>query len=121
VWTRVHDLPDFVYFSHEIHVNKGVGCKTCHGPIDEMPLTYQHATLQMEWCLDCHRNTDAVLRPREQVFNMAYQPPTPATPVNFEGKTYTKQTGEGSLGEAIHKSYHVRKGFELQSCETCHR
>ena len=57
VWTRVHDLPDFVYFSHEIHINKGVGCKSCHGPIDEMPLTYQNVSLQMEWCLSCHRDT----------------------------------------------------------------
>src|SRR2546430_4398919 len=55
-WTRIHDLPDYVYFNHKIHVNKGVGCASCHGPVDEMPLTYQHSSLQMEWCLDCHRN-----------------------------------------------------------------
>ncbi len=118
VWTRVHDLPDYVYFSHEIHVNKGVGCKTCHGPIDEMPLTYQHASLQMEWCLECHRDTASVLRPREQVFNMRYQEPAPGTPVVFEGQKYTKQM---DLGHAIQKAYGIRKAFELQSCETCHR
>src|SRR2546430_6801138 len=76
VWTRVHDLPDFVYFSHEIHVNKGIGCKSCHGPVDEMPLMYQAGSLQMEWCLDCHRDTAKNLRPKEEVFNMTYKPPS---------------------------------------------
>jgi hypothetical protein len=55
-WTKVHDLPDYVYFNHEIHVNKGMGCASCHGRVDEMPLMYQQNTLQMEWCLNCHRN-----------------------------------------------------------------
>ena len=61
-WTRVHDLPDFVYFNHSIHVKKGVGCATCHGRVDKMPLMYQQANLQMNWCLDCHRNP-AQVRP----------------------------------------------------------
>ncbi len=118
VWTRVHDLPDFVYFSHEIHVNKGVGCKSCHGPVDEMPLMYQQNSLQMEWCLDCHRDVESVLRPREEVFNMAYQPPSSAKPVMFDGKSYTKQA---ELGKAIKEKYHLRTTLELTSCETCHR
>lgn len=118
VWTRVHDLPDYAYFSHEIHVNKGVGCKSCHGPVDEMPLMYQDASLQMEWCLDCHRNTAKVLRPREQVFNMNYEAPTPAKKVQFAGQWFSDQQ---SLGEAIQKQYHIRSSFELTSCETCHR
>src|SRR5215467_9634113 len=62
-WVRVHDLPDFVYFNHSIHVAKGIGCYSCHGPIDEMPLTYAENTLQMEWCLDCHREPEKFLRP----------------------------------------------------------
>ncbi len=62
-WIKVHDLPDFVYFSHEIHVNKGIGCESCHGRVDEMPLMYEQNTLQMEWCLDCHRNPAKNLRP----------------------------------------------------------
>jgi hypothetical protein len=117
-WTRIHDLPDFVYFSHEIHVNKGVGCKSCHGPVDEMPLMYQNASLQMEWCLDCHRNTAKNVRPREEVFNMGYQPPSKANPVVFAGETFFDQR---SLGEKIQKEYHLRSAFELTSCETCHR
>ena len=56
-WTRVHDLPDFVYFDHSIHVAKGIGCASCHGRVDQMPLMYQAESLQMEWCLDCHRET----------------------------------------------------------------
>ena len=64
-WNRVHDLPDFVYFDHSIHVAKGVGCTTCHGAIDRMPLTWRTAPLQMQWCLDCHRAPQKYLRPRE--------------------------------------------------------
>src|SRR5471030_1368051 len=56
VWTRVHDLPDFVYFNHSIHIKKGVGCVSCHGQVDEMPITWKAHTLTMAWCLDCHRN-----------------------------------------------------------------
>ena len=70
------DLPDFVYFNHSIHINKGVGCNTCHGPVDRMPLMYQYASLQMEWCLDCHRAPEKFLRPRNEVFNMRYEQPT---------------------------------------------
>src|SRR5881394_3502573 len=76
-WTRVHDLPDFVYFNHSIHINKGVGCFSCHGQVDEMPLMYEENTLQMEWCLDCHREPERFLRPRNEVFNMKYHQPTP--------------------------------------------
>src|SRR4051794_32271558 len=76
-WTRVHDLPDFVYFNHSIHINKGVGCATCHGRVDRMPLMRKEASLQMEWCLDCHRNPESYVRPREAVFDMQY-----VTPVN---------------------------------------
>jgi len=117
-WTRVHDLPDFVYFSHEIHINKGVGCKSCHGPVDEMPLMYQAGSLQMEWCLDCHRNTAKQLRPREEVFNMAYQKPSADHPVVFNGTTFFDQA---ALGSEIQKVYHIRTRLEITSCETCHR
>ena len=74
-WTRVHDLPDFVYFNHSIHVNKGIGCSTCHGRVDQMPLTYKVNTLYMQWCVECHRNPAQYVRPRDQVFNIAYQYP----------------------------------------------
>ena len=80
-WTKVHDLPDFVYFNHEIHVNKGIGCETCHGRVDEMPLMYEQNTLQMEWCLDCHRNPAKNLRPTSQIYNMAWEKPTDERPV----------------------------------------
>ena len=73
VWTKVHDLPDFVYFSHEIHVNKGLGCASCHGRVDQMPLMYAQNTLQMEWCLDCHRNPAKNLRPTSEIYNMAWE------------------------------------------------
>jgi hypothetical protein len=80
-WIKIHDLPDFVYFSHEIHVNKGIGCESCHGRVDEMPLMYAQNTLQMEWCLDCHRNPAKNLRPTSEIYNMAWEGPREDSPV----------------------------------------
>ena len=73
-WWRVHDLPDFAYFNHSAHVKKGVGCETCHGRVDQMPLMLQKASLQMEWCLECHRNPTQYLRPRSEIYTMGYRP-----------------------------------------------
>ena len=101
-WTRVHDLPDFVYFDHSIHVNKGVGCETCHGRVDKMPLTWQKASLQMEWCLECHRHPERNVRPREAVFEMGYEPPV----------------DQETLGRQLVKEYRIQS---LTSCSTCHR
>jgi hypothetical protein len=75
VWTRVHDLPDFVYFDHSIHVAKGIGCTTCHGPVDEMPLIWQESSLQMEWCLECHWKPEKYVRPHAEVFSVEWRPP----------------------------------------------
>ncbi len=80
-WIKVHDLPDFAYFSHQIHVNKGIGCASCHGRVDQMPLMYEQNTLQMEWCLDCHRNPAKNLRPTSQIYNMAWEAPSEDHPV----------------------------------------
>src|SRR4029077_13652681 len=90
---RVHDLPDFVYFNHSIHIAKGVGCYSCHGQVDEMPLMYAENTLQMEWCLNCHREPEKFLRPKEEVFNMKYQQPSSEHPVHVDGekKPFTSQ------------------------------
>jgi hypothetical protein len=74
-WTRVHQLPDFVYFDHSIHVRKGVGCASCHGRVDQMPLTWREHSLHMEWCLDCHRHPERFVRPRERVFDLAWNYP----------------------------------------------
>jgi hypothetical protein len=103
-WVRVHDLPDFVYFNHSIHVQKGVGCVSCHGRVDLMNLTWQENTLQMAWCLSCHRNPERHLRPREEVFNLQWKPSVP----------------QEELGKQLIKEY----GIELRhltNCSTCHR
>ena len=118
IWTRVNDLPDFVYFNHSIHINKGVGCDTCHGPVDRMPLMYNYASLQMEWCIDCHRAPQKYLRPRTEVFNMRYQQPSTATPLMLDGKTYTDQL---ALGDDLVKKYNLRTVTDITSCSTCHR
>src|SRR5918994_661588 len=73
-WNRVHVLGDFVYFDHSIHVQKGIGCATCHGQVDQMPLTWKAESMQMSWCLECHRNPERYIRPREEVFNMDWKP-----------------------------------------------
>jgi len=117
-WTRVNQLPDFVYFNHSIHLNKGVGCNTCHDPVDQMPLMYQQESLQMEWCLSCHRAPEKNLRPRSEVFNMRYQQPTSAKPVVVDGKSYTDQA---ELGTDLVKNYHVRSVKDITTCSTCHR
>ena len=114
-WTRVNALPDFVYFDHSIHVSKGIGCTACHGPIAEMPLTYRAGTLYMSWCLDCHRQPEKNVRPKSEVFNPYYQPPSPETPVAYEGKEYTDQL---ALGRRLVKEYKIES---LQYCSTCHR
>lgn len=118
VWTRVNDLPDFVYFDHSIHINKGVGCNTCHGPVDRMPLMYNYASLQMEWCLNCHRAPEKNLRPRDQVFNMRYEQPTAEKPVVMDNQTFTDQD---SLGLYLVKKYRLRSERDITSCSTCHR
>ena len=96
VWTKVHDLPDYVYFNHSIHVNKGLGCASCHGRVNLMPLMYQQNTLQMEWCLNCHRDPAKNLRPANQVYNMAWDGPTSEKPVwcSVKGEVEGKPTAQ---------------------------
>jgi len=107
-WTRVHDLPDFVYFDHSIHIHKGVGCTTCHGQVDRMPLMYQEQSLQMEWCLECHRSPENYVRPKEKIFDMEWRP-----------RNNTK--GEIAEGIELKKKYHIQGTNVLTSCSTCHR
>ncbi len=101
-WVRVHDLPDFVYFNHSIHVKKGMGCETCHGRVDEMPLMRQQNTLQMEWCLDCHRAPENFVRPRSEITTMGYRPAEP----------------QSVIGPRLVKEYDIHPNT---SCSTCHR
>jgi hypothetical protein len=103
-WTRVHDLPDYVYFNHSIHVNKGIGCASCHGRVDQMPLTEKVQPLYMRWCLDCHRAPEHHLRPTSEVFNMGYETPT----------------NQIALGHALINQQHVAVEG-LSDCYTCHR
>ena len=72
-WRRVHDLPDYTFFNHAIHVNNGVPCVECHGRVDKMPLMWREEPLQMQWCLECHRDPAHRLRPIETVTAMEWQ------------------------------------------------
>ncbi len=117
-WIRVNNLPDFVYFNHQIHIHQGVGCATCHGRVDQMPMTFQAQPLLMGWCLDCHRAPEQYLRPRDQVFNMAYKQPTSKEPVEIDGQQFTDQL---SLGLHLKQTYNVATVQHMTSCSICHR
>jgi hypothetical protein len=101
-WQRVHDLPDYVYFNHSIHVAKGIGCESCHGRVDLMPLMLQESPLTMAWCLECHRDPAKFVRPREEVFTMGWEPPVP----------------QAELGARLVEEYDVQS---LTYCSVCHR
>lgn len=103
-WIRVHDLADFVYFNHSIHVQKGVGCETCHGRIDQMPVVAKAKTLQMDWCLECHRAPERFIRPRDQVFTMGWRSPG----------------DQVALGQQLVAEYGI-KVEQLSDCSICHR
>ena len=102
MWVRVNQLPGYVYFDHSIHIAKGIGCTSCHGPVGDMPLTWAGADLHMKWCLDCHRHPEAQVRPRDQVFNVNYRRPA----------------NQGELGRRLVAEYHIQRKIE---CYTCHR
>jgi NAD-dependent SIR2 family protein deacetylase len=101
-WVRVHDLPDFVYFDHSIHLHKGIACVTCHGRVDLMPLMWREHSLDMEWCLECHRQPQQFVRPRPHVFDMQWEP-------SEDGR---------ALGRKLVQDYHIAS---LTSCSVCHR
>jgi hypothetical protein len=101
-WNRVHDLAEFVYFDHSVHVNRGVGCVSCHGRVDKMPLMRRANTLQMEWCLNCHRHPEKYVRPMSEVFDMQWEPPADG----------------GKMGRELVAERHIKS---LTNCSTCHR
>lgn len=102
-WVRVHDLPDFVYFNHSIHVAKGVGCTTCHGPVGKMPITWKANTLYMSWCLNCHKHPEGYLRDsKEAVFNPRWEAPAE----------------QATLGPSLLKQRQVEVNIH---CSACHR
>lgn len=110
-WNRVHDLPDFAYFNHSIHIAKGVGCSTCHGQVDRMPLMWQHSPLTMSWCLECHREPEKFIRPREQIYNMDYR---------VERDSGRPEKTQAELGAKLVEEYRIRKE-QLTNCSICHR
>jgi hypothetical protein len=106
-WNRVNQLPDFVFFNHSIHVNKGVGCNYCHGPVNQMPITWKAHSLYMRWCLECHANPEQHLRPPDKIFDM----------------NWTAPSNQLELGKQLIKTYHISKQRldQLRDCSMCHR
>jgi len=106
-WNRVHDLPDYVYFDHSVHVNNGVGCSSCHGRVDQMRTAFKTEAMTMGWCLECHRDPATQLRPRSEVFNMDYSfPSDPGL--------------QRAIGNELIEAYHIDTDRLIQ-CSTCHR
>jgi cytochrome c peroxidase len=103
-WNRVYRLPDYVYFDHSVHVNNGIGCSTCHGEVQTMPLIRQAVPLTMHWCLDCHRDPTRYLRPKDQIFNMSWSPPP----------------DQAERGKRLLIEYHIDTEH-LTDCSRCHR
>ena len=114
-WVRVHDLPDFVYFNHSIHVNKGVGCSTCHGRVDQMPLMWNVASLNMEWCLECHRNPENFIRPKDKITEMEWPPK------GTDSKEFPNGWNQAVEGPRLVKEYKIQPKDVMTSCSTCHR
>ncbi|MCC7146290.1 MAG: cytochrome c3 family protein [Phycisphaeraceae bacterium] len=108
-WVKVHDLPDYSYFNHAAHVNQGIGCVTCHGRIDKMEVVHQQQPLSMSWCLECHRNPEKFLRPRDQVTNMTWNPQVDA------GQS------QEQIGNQLKQQHNILDAAALTSCSTCHR
>jgi len=106
-WLRVNQLPDFVFFNHSIHVQKGIGCSTCHGRVDLMPLTWKEHSLLMRWCLDCHEAPERQLRPKEHIFNMKWQP----------------ASDQIERGRKLLEEYKISRARlqQLRDCGMCHR
>jgi hypothetical protein len=103
-WTRVYDVPDFVYFNHGIHVAKGVACESCHGRVDRMPLMRKAEALHMEWCLDCHRHPERAVRAPEALFAF--------------GRDETRE--QGARGQRLASEYGIVRE-QLTDCVICHR
>lgn len=103
-WNRVNFVPDFVFFNHGIHVNRGIGCSECHGQVDQMPLTWKSKTLYMKFCLDCHDDPAKFIRPRNEVFNLEWHRPP----------------DQYAQGKKLVKEYHVNT-TQLTDCSMCHR
>ena len=103
-WVRVHKAPDYVYFNHAVHVNRGISCVECHGQVNEMQTVYQAKSLSMTFCLDCHRNPEKFVRPIDQVYNLDWKPESAAAQL-----------------EMGTKFVHDWKINPPQSCSGCHR
>ncbi len=131
-WVQIHETPDYAYFNHSAHVNRGVSCVECHGQVNEMKVVYHAKPLSMSFCLDCHRNSEKVLRPLDQITNLDWK----AEDVDKDAfyAYLADKTGKGAedLKKAdSHKTFdrlliggHLKEAWNVhppQDCTACHR
>jgi hypothetical protein len=123
-WVRVNKLPDFVYFDHSIHINRGINCNVCHGPVHRMQLTYKGKPFFMSFCVNCHRNPEGYLRPREDVFNLyvKYQRGDISAEDRrmLDDPDYVPSPAQVAKGKQLVKEYGIKKA-QLTDCWICHR
>ncbi len=118
-WVRVHKVPDYVYFDHSAHVNRGVSCESCHGPVHQMRRVYQAESLSMDFCLTCHREPEKFLRPLEEVDNLDYKAETYLKSHKVVNpNTHERIVTQLEFGRLLKKNWRVRP---KESCSTCHR
>lgn len=134
-WNRIHDVPDYAYFNHSIHVKKGVGCYSCHGQVDQMPLAWKEESMNMGWCLECHRNPEKHLRPREEIYNLNWSVAADQEAVRdfvqreADAETYQSLTADdyvsqeelGYLLAAMYEVPTLGHDTPMTNCAVCHR
>lgn len=133
-WNVVNKVPEFVYFDHSIHINRGVNCNQCHGPVQEMHITYKGKPFAMAWCLECHRDPAKFvyadperkdLSPREQVFEL-YRKIQNEDRLSAREEDIAKgnmgiRSGDEVLDEKQLEALYKLKKKQLEDCWTCHR
>ncbi len=109
-WKRVHKLPDYAYFNHSVHVNKGVSCVSCHGQVNEMKVVFHDQPLSMGWCLKCHTDPEPHLRPASEITNMNWKPPQTAG--------QSEEQARRDVGAVVKRDLQVNPPT---NCQACHR
>jgi hypothetical protein len=129
-WNQLNKVPEFVYFNHSIHINRGLNCNICHGPVQEMQLAYKGKAFFMIWCLDCHRNPEKYVAKREDTFKLyekaqqgadkGYSNLSPEERALAHSQEYQRSPEELAKAKALMKEYGV-KTKQLSDCSVCHR
>ena len=130
-WVQIHKTPDFAYFNHAVHINRGVSCVSCHGRVDQMDVVSQKESLSMKWCLECHRAPENHLRPLDKVTDLGWKAPqdpdqlakvlgTSLEELHLKpGKNLTEAKAQETMGDFLKNKRGVQPPDS--NCAGCHR